>query len=169
MSKRKRKKQPRKPLTEQQKRAAYLFFDAHGVGEIASLLGVHRTTVWRWYQRSDFQREIQKITDNWLRAKRRETLKEWHNSPEYKRQQRKKYYARRKLKVIEQKMSDAGNNGNMKAYRALCKEYDRVFSDAYCDGMSVLAFMNSFSDNHSRKSVRREKASKPVKYIIEFV
>ena len=75
MSKRKRKKQGRRPLTEAQKRAAQMMFDAQPIGKIAEELGVCRTTVWRWRKRPAFQRELDRILNRFLKDKRAETMR----------------------------------------------------------------------------------------------
>jgi len=167
--KKRRRKQARRPLTDQQRRAAQLIFDGYHQGDIAAILGVHRSTIWRWRNRKDFQREINIISDRWVRNKRRESLKEWHNSPEYKQQQRRKYAARRKLKKLEERLTEAGNKGNMKEYKAACRAYDKCFSDAYLDGLSLAEAIQNITGNPTPKKHTKKPAQKPVKYIIEII
>lgn len=165
-----KRKPKHKPLSDLQKIAAHGFFDGKSVQEIAAMCGVHRCTVWRWRQRKDFQKEINRITDQYIREKRRATKKAWHDSPEYKQLQRQKYAARKRLKRIEEKMSEAGNSGRMKDYYRLSKEYDRCFAQAYCGGMPLTSFLGLFSGNSSHERITsRHKAPKPVKYVIEIV
>lgn len=164
-----RKKQARRPLTDQQKRAAQLYFDAHKIGEIADIIGVHRTTIWRWFQRKDFRRELESIKNKWISNTRRENMKAWHNSPEYKEQQRRKYAARQKLKKLEKRLSEAGNNGNMKEYRAACRAYDKCFNDAYLGGYSLEEISQIVLGNPTHKKQTTKTAEKPVKYVIEIL
>ena len=84
MRKRK-KKQVHKPLTDQQKEAARLLFDCHKVGETAAMIGVHRCTIWRWCKRPDFQKEVDRIATEYYRELRKKRLREYHQSPEYKK------------------------------------------------------------------------------------
>ena len=141
MRKRKRK-QAHRPLTDQQKRAADLYFDHPSFPELAALVGVHRSTIWRWYQRSDFQREISRRCDYHARQHRRAWLKAYHNSPEYKEQQRRKYYARRKLKILAERLEAAGESGNMTSYRKASAAYDKCFNEAYFGGKTPLDVLN---------------------------
>ena len=168
MAKRK-KKRARRPLTDQQKQAAQLFFDGLKPGQIAEQIGVHRSTIWRWRNRPDFRREIDRITDKWRRDMRREYQKRWHNSPEYKQQQRRKYAARQKLKRLEKKISDAGNRGDMKAYAAACKEYDRCFNIAYFGGLSAAEFAEKFMNQSRETKGTKKQAKPPVKYVVEIL
>lgn len=159
MSKRKTKR-PRRPLTDQQKEAARLIFETGKVGETAAAVGVHRTTLWRWWKRRDFQREIDRVHDKWVRDKRRETMREWHNSPEYRKQQA----ARRRLSRLEKRLEEAGNSGDMRAYRQATAAYDKCFNEAY--GGALRAFDRYFSSPYS---VEPKKRPEPKKYIIEFI
>ena len=134
----KRKLQKRKPLTDQQKAAARLFFEAYKPGQIASILGIHRSTVWRWRNRPDFDRELRRITDKWLREKRRETLREIHNSPEYKQRQARRYYARKKLPKVTAKLNAARGT---KEFRAAYREFERTYNDAYFDGKTPAEYL----------------------------
>lgn len=168
MSKR-RKKQARKPLTDQQKRAAQLMFDGHPIGEVAAILGVHRSTIWRWRNRKDFQREFSRINDQYVREKRKQWLRDYHNSPEYKEKQRRKYAARQKLKRLEKRLAEAGNSGNVKEYKAACRAYDKCFSEAYLDGLSLDEIIRNITGNHTPKKRTKKPAQKPVKYIIEII
>ena len=127
---RKHRKGSKRPLTDQMKLAARLMFEGHRMGQIAAETGVCRQTIWRWYHRRDFQKEIERITDHWQKEKRRAT----HNSPEYKRAQRRKYYYRKKLPALEKKIQEAGERHDMRAYAAASKEYDRCLNEAFFGG-----------------------------------
>ena len=158
----------KKPLTEQQKQAAKILFETGRVGETAAQVGVHRTTIWRWWKRRDFQRELDRVHDKWQRDYRRERLKEMHSSPEYKRRQAEKRKYKRKLKYIEEKMSAAGNSGNMKEYNRLSKQWDHAFNMAYFGGLDAFSFVNQ-SRFLTQPKKEPKKAEKPVKYIIEII
>lgn len=158
------KSKKKRPLTEQQKKAAALFFDGKKVGEVAALVGVHRCTIWRWYGRRDFQREISRVADKYCREKRRAWLREYHNSPEYKREQNRKYYARRRLKVLAERLEKAGNSGNMAEYWKIAKEYDKAFNTAYFGGKTPMEYLKL-----SRLFTSEEKPRKEKKYIIKIV
>ena len=62
-----RKKQPLKPLTEKQKQAVALVYADERINDIAAVLGVHRTTIWRWQQKREFRKEWLRIDRNWRR------------------------------------------------------------------------------------------------------
>ena len=159
-----RKKRRKKPLTEQQKQAAKILFETGRVGETAAQVGIHRVTLWRWWKRRDFQRELDRVHDKWQRDYRRARLKEIHSSPEYKREQADKRKAKRRLKYIEEKLSVAGNSGNMKEYYRLAKEYDRTFNQAYFGGLSAISFVNQ-----SRLLTEPKKSREPRKVIVEII
>ena len=163
MRKRKRKV-ARRPLTDQQKQLAQLYFDGHSVNEAAAIFGVHRCTIWRWSKHPDFQKEISRIHDKYCREYRRERMKAWHNSPEYKKEQQRKYYARQRLDILAKRLSEAGNSGHMKEYRRISAEYDKCFNEAYFGGKTAAEFLK-----FSRILTGTEKASKPKKYIVEII
>ena len=160
MSKRKRKR--RQPLTEQQKEAARLYFEAYKPGQIAEQLGIHRCTVWRWRNLPAFQRYYNKYTEDWLRQKRKETIREIKQSPEYKEQQRRKYAARRKLKRLGEKMSNARS---INEFKKLNKEYQKCYNDAYFNGLDPVNFFDKYSSSYRING----NASKEPKYIIEIL
>lgn len=172
MSKRKRKKQGRRPLTEAQKRAAQMMFDAEPIGRIAEELGVHRATIWRWRKRPDFQRELERITNRFLKDKRAEVQRQireeriaYHKTPEYKAKQRRAYEARRKLKKLSEQLDNATSYAQ---HQRLWKEYEKTYNLAYFDGKSPLEILDSLT-NQSSKQNGSETARKEPKYIIEIV
>ena len=138
------RKGSKKPLSDQMRQAARLWYEGLKLGQIAAEIGIHRTTLWRWAQRADFQREINRISDRDCRERRRKWLKEYHASPEYKQAQRKRYYYRRKLPALEKKMAAAGKSGNMRAYAAATKEYNRCFNEAYFGGRTAAEILRNF-------------------------
>ena len=141
----KRRKGHRKPLDDRMRQAAQLMFEGEKMGQISALLGVHRTTLWRWYHRPDFQREVTRITEQWLRRKRRETIREWHSSPEYRKAQNRAYYYRRKLPALAKKLQEAGESHNTRAYAAASKAYDECFNKAYFGGKTASEILSNFS------------------------
>lgn len=155
-----KKKRPHRPLTEQQKQAALILFDTGRVGETAARVGVHRATIWRWRNTVQFQREYERVWAKWNRDYRRERLKELHSSPEYKKQQA----ARRRLGALEKRISEAGNSGNMKAYRQACAAYDKCFNEAF--GSVIKAFDRYFL---SQEYSDQKKPRKAKKYIVEII
>lgn len=52
------KRKAERPLTEQQKKAAALLAQTGRVGETARAVGVHRTTLTRWWKKKAFCREF---------------------------------------------------------------------------------------------------------------
>ena len=156
----KRKKKPRRPLTEQQKQAAKVLFETGRIGDTAAAVGCHRSTLWRWRNTRQFEREYERVHDQWIREKRRETRREWLNSPEHK----KELAARRRLKAVEKKLEEAGNSGDMNAYRKACAEYDRCMDQAF--GRVLRAFDSYFSSPYS---VKPQKRPEPKKYIVEII
>ena len=48
-------------LTKKQKRSAQLLWEGYRVGQIASLLQVNRSTIWRWYQDQDLRRYAERL------------------------------------------------------------------------------------------------------------
>lgn len=172
MPKRKRKKQARRPLTEAQKRAAQLMFDAQPIGKIAEEIGVHRATIWRWRKRPAFQRELERITNRFLKDKRAEVLRQiraeriaYKKSPEYKEKQRKANAARRKLKKLSAQLDNAKSYAQQ---QRLWKEYEKTYNDAFFDGRNPLEILDNFA-NQSSKQNGPEKGRKEPKYIIEIV
>lgn len=163
MSKRKRRK--KEPLTEQQKEAARLFFEAYKPGQIAGMVGVHRCTVWRWAQRPDFRREIDRITNNWLRAKRRETLREIRSSPEYRQRQKRKYAARRRLKKLSERLNNASSG---KEYQLLYKQFETAYNEAYFDGKTPSEYINSCRISNNNLSARENARKGPI-YKVEIL
>ena len=159
MAKRRRKR-ARRPLTDQQKLAVKLLFETGEVGKTAEAVGVCRQTIWRWRNTKQFQQEYTRYHDKWLSDFRRKCRKEWLNSPAHK----KELAARRKLKAIEKKLSEAGNRGDMAGYRKACASYNSCFYAAY--GRALNAFDTHFS---SRKSSGPKKRREPKRYIVEIV
>lgn len=47
-------------ITEKQKKAVDLVFKCYKTREIAAELGVHRTTLWRWFQKPEMQEYYEK-------------------------------------------------------------------------------------------------------------
>ena len=156
----KRKKTAKKPLTDQQLQAAQYMFEGHRIGQIAAEIGVHRTTIWRWYNRRNFQQELHRINQQYLRDTRRRIKKQIRESPEHKQE----LAARRRLPKMERELEKAGNSGNMNAYRKAVAAYDRCFNMAY--GACLNAFCDMFN---SQKSSQPKKASNPKRYIIEII
>jgi len=162
---RKRPKQKKQPLTDRQKQAARMIFEGVKIGDIAAALGVNRSTIWRWENRKDFQREMDRVHDKWLREYRREINRQIHSSPEYQRQQRRKYAARKRLKRIAAKLDKVNNEQD---YKKLYKQFDRAYNEAYFDGKTPVEYLNQWtkcSDNISGS----KKARKEPKYIIEIL
>ena len=158
--KKKRKKCHHKPMTDQMRQAAQLMYDGNRTGEIAAMLGVHRTTIWRWYNRRDFQRELSRIDQQFLRDMRRRIKKQIIESPEHQRE----LAARRKLPRLEKALEKAGNSGNMIEYRKAAAAYDKCFNEAY--GACMDAFCKMFDSRNEKKP---KKASKPKQYKVIFV
>jgi len=152
----KHKKAVKRPLTDQQRQAVQLMFDGEKVIDIAAAVGVHRCTIWRWYQRKDFRRELAKTHDKWVRDKRRETLREIRNSPEHKRA----LAARRRLPNVERQLEEAGRSHNMKAYRAAAAAYDKCISEAFFRGKSAEEYYASLTKLFSTEKPRKEKIYK---------
>ena len=172
MSKRKRKKQGRRPLTEAQKRAAQLMFDAYPIGKIAEEIGVHRATIWRWRRLPAFQREYERILNRFLKDKRAETMRRireeriaYHKTPEYKEKRRKAYEARRKLKKLSEQLDNAESYAQ---FRRLWKVYEETYNLAFLDGKTPAEFLNILT-NQSTKQNGPKKDRKEPKYIIEFI
>lgn len=172
MSKRKRKKQARRPLTEAQKRAAQMMFDAYPVGKIAEEIGCHRATIWRWRKRPAFQRELDRILNRFLKDKRAETMRRireeriaYHKTPEYKSKQRKAYEARRKLKKLSEQLDHATSYAQ---HKRLWKEYEKTYNLAFFDGIDPVQFITMLTKSSSKEK-SPEKGRKEPKYIIEFI
>lgn len=70
---RQKKKQPF-VVGEKQMAAVKMIVDGgYKIQDVASILGVHRTTVWRWFQ----HREMQKYYDRYEKKKYKEVLRKW--------------------------------------------------------------------------------------------
>ena len=171
MSKR-RKKHSRRRLTEAQKKAAQMMFDAYPVGKIAEELGINRTTVWRWRKQPAFQRELDRILNRFLKDKRIEAMRRireeriaYHKTPEYKAKQRRAYEARRNLKKLSEQLDNATSHAQ---FQHLWKEYEKTYNIAYLDGKTPAEFLNILS-NRSSKQKGPGKGRKEPKYIIEFI
>lgn len=54
-------------MTSQQKKAVQMYFDGMSVPQIASELGFHRTTVWRWFQRPAVQQYYERLSEREIR------------------------------------------------------------------------------------------------------
>ena len=53
-----------KPLTAAQKKACEMLYYCRRVSDVASTVGVHRSTIWRWRQLSSFRKEWRRIDHN---------------------------------------------------------------------------------------------------------
>jgi len=144
----KRKKQKRRPLTEQQKRAADLYFEHPQITELAALVGVDRVTIWRWMQRADFKRELERAIARNEKKHHAEMMRRYradqaayHRTPEYQKQQRRKYEARRKMKKVSEQLTNASTH---QEFQRLQKEYDRLYSIGYLDGMTAEKYLSQF-------------------------
>ena len=156
----KRKKTAKKPLTDQQLQAAQFMFEGHRIGQIAAEIGVHRTTIWRWCQRHDFQREISRIHNRYVREKRKEIRRQIRESPAHKRA----LAARRRLPGLERKLEEAGRRGNMKNYKAACNAYDKCFNEAYFYGFDMVDLLFP-----SGKQEQTKKPVKPKQCIVKII
>lgn len=154
------RKAAKRPLTDQQRKAAQLMFDGARIGDIAAQIGVHRATLWRWRQQRSFQRELDRICDEWTRNKRRQTLKEIRSSQEYRQEKA----ARRKLPKLWQAIGEAGSKGDLKAYNEAISTYDECFKQAYSANLEALGLRLS-----SHNETAEKKADKPIKYITEII
>ena len=144
----KRKKQKRRPLTEQQKKAADLYFEHPRYSELAALVGVDRCTIWRWMKREDFQRELDRAINRNEKKWRAEMMKRYrasqaayHKTPEYQKKQRRKYEARRRMKKVSEQLENANS---YREVQRLEKEYDRLYSIGYLDGMTAEKYLGQF-------------------------
>ena len=153
---RRKQKNAKQTLTEQQKQAAHILFETGRMGETAAAVGVHRCTLWRWCKLREFQRERDRIEQQWQREHRKQMLKEIRESPEHQR----KLAAKRRLRALERRLEEAGESGDMRAYKRAVKEYNRCFSEAYP------AWNNMFS---SHNPYRPKKKPEPVKYIVTII
>lgn len=161
MPKQKRKKQAQRPLTDKQKQAAQCLFNGETMTSTAAILGVHRCTIWRWYGRRDFQKEISRVHDKYVKDKRRQWLKEYHQSPAYKREQSRKAYAKKKLNKIAEKLENAQT---IAEHNRLLKEYDKAYNEAYYGGKTVMELLNFSRQYYTKKKPRKEP-----KYIVEIM
>ena len=166
-----KKGQKRKKLTDLQKKAAALFFDHPCITELAPLVGVHRCTLWRWRKLPAFQKEIDRQTDLRIKQKRQETIRQLkaekaalHKTPEYRRKRQRAYDARRKLKKLEEKLSNASS---YREWRQLWEQYQRCYNQAYFDGMNPTQYLDKLQKNHEN-SYDKKKAKKEPKYIFVF-
>ena len=156
----KRKKASKRPLTDQQLQAAQYMFDGHKIGQIAAEIGVHRSTIWRWYHRRDFQREVSRISDRYVREKRKEIRRQIRESPAHKNA----LAARRRLPALERRIEEAGKRGNMKEYKAACNAYDKCFNDAYYYGFDMVDLLFP-----SQKQEQTKKPVKPKQCIVKII
>lgn len=152
----KRKNGSIKPFDDQMRQAVQMMFDGARIGRIAAEIGVHRTTIWRWYNRKDFRREYDRLQRQFVHDMRRKIKKEIRESPEYKQA----LAARRRLSRLGKKIEEAGNRGDLNAYRKAAADYDRCMKDA---------FPVYFGTYSSQKINTNRKASKPKRYIVEIV
>jgi len=157
-----RPKQPKKPLTEQQKRAALLLFEGGRMGDTAAAVGVHRATLWRWYKRPDFQREINRISAEWQKAYKKKILQELR--AEQAERARKRRNALRRLRRAEKRLRAAEEAEDINAIRAALKAHTTAFNEAYGDALRAFGWSPSFAQQKEQKK-RRE----PPKCIIEIV
>ena len=144
----KRKKQKRRPLTEQQKKAADLYFEHPRYSELAALVGVDRCTIWRWMKREDFQRELERAIARNEKKFHADMMKRYraseaayHRSPEYQRERRKVYEARRKMKKVSEQLNNASS---YKEFQRLHKEYERLYNIANFGGQTAAEYMSRF-------------------------
>ena len=71
-----KKKQPF-VIGEKQVAAVKMMVDGdYAIQDIAAILGVHRTTVWRWFQ----HKEMQKYYDRYEAKKCKEALRQWRQA-----------------------------------------------------------------------------------------
>ena len=54
-------------MTAQQKKAAQMVFEGMKVSQIASELGFHRTTIWRWFQRPAVRQYYKRLSEREFR------------------------------------------------------------------------------------------------------
>lgn len=113
-----KKKQPSKPLTDQQREAVRLLcIEDKKVQEAAAILGVHRCTIWRWSRTKAFQKEWDQ--------QRKAFVKQWRHEMGYDYGQERKTW-KKELKRLEQKVKiESGKirNGNTRAFDKAWAEY----------------------------------------------
>ena len=167
-----KRKPKHKPLSDLQKIAAALYFDHPKFSEIAPLVGVHRCTLWRWYQQPAFRKEINRQCNLRIKEKRREFLRQLraeraalHKTPEYRRQRQRAYDARRKLKKIEEQLDNATT---YREAQELWAKFQKTYNVAYFGGKTPAKYLNSLQTRHDN-SCTKKKARKEPKYIVEIV
>ena len=156
MPKRKCKKRGLKPMTDQQKLVVQLIFDGVKINDIASRMGVHRSTIWRWSRRPDFKKEYNRLYAGW-KSDIRKTIRSRFHTPESRA-------AKRKLKKLETAIEEAGSRGDMAELNRLSREYDKAFNAAYFLGYSPFEYLK-----YTQKLTGRKKPAKRTRYITEVV
>lgn len=109
------KQKQERPLTEAQKRAAEMLFHYRRVKDVASALGVHRSTIWRWKKLRAFRKEWSRLDRN---ADRR-----FKRKMEKLRAEQDAYWSQRE-KEADKKLHETAQNPRKKAGKILDRAWD---------------------------------------------
>ena len=103
-------------LPEKQKTAVRLLYsEGRTAIEVAALLGVNRTTIWRWKQTKAFKREWQKV--------RNAHIRQWRKEMGYDQSGREWSAELHRLEKKVEAEADKIHDGNTKAFDAAWAEY----------------------------------------------
>ena len=111
---------PETPFTEQQKTAVRMLYDGDPVQDVASALGVHRTTIWRWKRKRQYRKEWNRINRNEQRRCERIEARMYA--------EREKYWEEKRQKAEEKllKMTENLSINSSKRFNSAWNEYERA-------------------------------------------
>lgn len=142
-----RKLPPLRPLTEQQKKAVQMTYDCMPVQEIADVLGVHRSTIWRWKQTREFRADWHRIDRNWRRKAARMDAKLQAEEEAYWAAEQEKW---------EETLTEESKKIKKKPGRAWYAAYNNFWRAQFC-GYSWKELMRMLETGKPIRRRRRRK------------